>query len=182
MKKGILYIVLCFVLCLFANVASAHSGKTDFNGGHYDQTFNEYHYHHGYPAHQHYDMDGDGVIDCLYGFNDNTNLNSNSSFGSNDTTNNNSITSESNTANAKDKITFGKVVGVILLIIPLSLMTLYVLYISLGLIGIMIELVAKKCFKINIAESIQHRIHRILLIIGVVIIVPFEILFILGIL
>ena len=31
----------------------AHSGGTDSNGGHYDRSTGEYHYHHGYPAHQH---------------------------------------------------------------------------------------------------------------------------------
>ena len=32
----------------------------------------EYHYHHGYSAHDHYDMDGDGNVDCPYDFNDQT--------------------------------------------------------------------------------------------------------------
>lgn len=31
----------------------AHSGRTDANGGHYNRSTGEYHYHHGYPAHQH---------------------------------------------------------------------------------------------------------------------------------
>ena len=31
----------------------AHSGGTDENGGHYDRSTGEYHYHHGKPAHQH---------------------------------------------------------------------------------------------------------------------------------
>lgn len=31
----------------------AHPGKTDSNGGHFDRSTGEYHYHHGYPAHQH---------------------------------------------------------------------------------------------------------------------------------
>lgn len=33
--------------------AFAHGGRTDDNGGHYDQDTGEYHYHHGYSAHQH---------------------------------------------------------------------------------------------------------------------------------
>ena len=32
---------------------SAHSGRTDSNGGHTNHQTGEYHYHHGYPAHQH---------------------------------------------------------------------------------------------------------------------------------
>lgn len=31
----------------------AHPGKTDSTGGHFDRSTGEYHYHHGYPAHQH---------------------------------------------------------------------------------------------------------------------------------
>lgn len=50
----------------------AHAGKTDANGGHYDWSTGEYHYHHGYAAHQHYDMDADGIIDCPYDFDDKT--------------------------------------------------------------------------------------------------------------
>lgn len=50
----------------------AHSGGTDSNGGHRDSSTGEYHYHHGYPAHDHYDMNGDGIIDCPYDFADNT--------------------------------------------------------------------------------------------------------------
>ncbi len=61
----------CLVL-----TASAHAGKTDENGGHYDRETGEYHYHHGYPAHQHYDMDHDGDIDCPYDFDDQTGANS----------------------------------------------------------------------------------------------------------
>lgn len=38
---------------MFGFIASAHSGNTDAQGGHYNHSTNEYHYHHGYPAHQH---------------------------------------------------------------------------------------------------------------------------------
>lgn len=48
--KNRLICVLLFLFILTFSV-SAHSGKTDENGGHYDGP--EYHYHHGYAAHQH---------------------------------------------------------------------------------------------------------------------------------
>lgn len=51
---------------------NAHPGKTDGSGGHTDHNTGEYHYHHGYPEHDHYDMDGDGSIDCPYDFQDKT--------------------------------------------------------------------------------------------------------------
>ena len=65
---------IIFIACLLLSV-SAHSGRTDSEGGHVDKSTGEYHYHHGYPAHDHYDMDGDGDIDCPYDFDDQTNKN-----------------------------------------------------------------------------------------------------------
>lgn len=35
------------------SIVFAHSGRTDSSGGHYNHSTGEYHYHHGYPAHQH---------------------------------------------------------------------------------------------------------------------------------
>lgn len=51
----------CFLI-LLSFVIFAHSGNTDKNGGHYDSISDEYHYHHGFPAHQH--IDGE----CPYDF------------------------------------------------------------------------------------------------------------------
>ena len=50
-KLKILLIIAIFLLIPL--VALAHSGRTDSNGGHYNRSTGEYHYHHGYPAHQH---------------------------------------------------------------------------------------------------------------------------------
>lgn len=55
--------------------AYAHSGRTDSSGGHYNHSTGEYHYHHGYPAHQH----TDGV--CPYDFDDKTGENSGEKAG-----------------------------------------------------------------------------------------------------
>lgn len=57
----------------FALFSFLHSGRTDANGGHWDHSSGEYHYHHGYSAHDHYDIDDDGDIDCPYDFDDKTN-------------------------------------------------------------------------------------------------------------
>lgn len=72
---------LSLLLALFFLITPvfAHSGRTDSNGGHYDRSTGEYHYHHGYSAHQHYDMDGDGIPDCPYNFKDTTSHSSGSS-------------------------------------------------------------------------------------------------------
>lgn len=60
-----------FLLLIFFPVF-AHPGRTDSSGGHYDRSSGTYHYHHGYPAHQHIDLDGDGTLDCPYKFDDQT--------------------------------------------------------------------------------------------------------------
>lgn len=73
MKKFLKYsCIIALLIFLLAITVSGHSGRTDSNGGHYNHSTGEYHYHHGSSAHQHYDMDGDGVIDCPYEFKDKT--------------------------------------------------------------------------------------------------------------
>ena len=72
MKRIIKAFILFLLFALLPVPASAHPGKTDSAGGHTNHDTGEYHYHHGYSAHQHYDIDGDGVIDCPYNFKDNT--------------------------------------------------------------------------------------------------------------
>jgi hypothetical protein len=79
--KALLLSVLLILLVLPIR-AYAHPGRTDSNGGHTDSDTGDYHYHHGYPAHDHYDMDGDGIIDCPYDFDDQTGENRGSSGGS----------------------------------------------------------------------------------------------------
>lgn len=66
----------------------AHSGGTDANGGHYDSSTGEYHYHHGYPAHQH----PDGM--CPYSYDDKTDHSSGQSY------NDDSIKSNKNYSNS----------------------------------------------------------------------------------
>lgn len=86
MKKCFIFaLIILFVITI---PVSAHPGSTDENGGHHDRDTGEYHYHHGYPAHQH----TDGV--CPYDYDDKTNHSSSSSTRSSDSTsytNSNSI-------------------------------------------------------------------------------------------
>ena len=51
MKKKIVLIICTAIIIPI--ITFAHSGRTDSAGGHYDSSTGEYHYHHGYPAHQH---------------------------------------------------------------------------------------------------------------------------------
>ena len=53
MKLHKLFLAFLAFILLLSLPAYAHSGKTDGAGGHYDRFSGEYHYHHGYSAHQH---------------------------------------------------------------------------------------------------------------------------------
>lgn len=47
---------LFVVIIVFISIGVLfHPGRTDEDGGHTDHSTGEYHYHHGYPAHQHPD-------------------------------------------------------------------------------------------------------------------------------
>ena len=70
MRKLIAFLLI--VLIVTPCIALAHPGGTDSEGGHTDRSTGEYHYHHGYPALQHEDKDGDGKKDCPYDFKDAT--------------------------------------------------------------------------------------------------------------
>lgn len=71
MKRRILSLgIALLIVFLLSTVVFAHPGQTDADGGHYDRSTGEYHYHHGYPAHQH--TGGQ----CPYDFDDRTGWNS----------------------------------------------------------------------------------------------------------
>ena len=73
MKKTIVWLlaVTSIIFSLQMSVF-AHSGRTDSSGGHRNHSTGEYHYHHGYSAHDHYDVDGDWDKDCPYRYNEET--------------------------------------------------------------------------------------------------------------
>lgn len=66
-RLNLAFTIVALLLCFSAPVW-AHPGKTDSSGGHTNHSTGEYHYHHGQSAHQHYDMDGDGKLDCPYNY------------------------------------------------------------------------------------------------------------------
>lgn len=79
-RKWIATALMFYILCV---PAFAHSGRTDSAGGHTNHSTGEYHYHHGYSEHQHYDMNGDGIKDCPYKFKDATNKSTSTTKNSN---------------------------------------------------------------------------------------------------
>ena len=108
-------IVLVAVLASFTVL---HSGRTDGNGGHHNRSTGEYHYHHGYSAHDHYDINGDGIVDCPYSFKDNT---SNKSSTSKSESKTNTISESSDKKkHGSTKKTFaviGLVVGILAIVL-----------------------------------------------------------------
>lgn len=101
----LLKVLIAIALCLSLSVVVyAHSGRTDSQGGHMNHSTGEYHYHHGFSAHQHYDKDGDGILDCPYDFNDKTGSSSSSGKPSSKTPSKSTVKAESSTpkpANSK---------------------------------------------------------------------------------
>ncbi len=84
MKKLVFLLITIAVVITATFPVLAHSGRTDENGGHLNHATGEYHYHHGYPAHQH----ENGV--CPYDFDDKTGQYSGGSGSSNSKYANNS--------------------------------------------------------------------------------------------
>ena len=52
-RKALRAAMLSVLFMTISFTAWGHPGRTDSSGGHYDRSTGEYHYHHGYPAHQH---------------------------------------------------------------------------------------------------------------------------------
>ena len=63
-------LAVLLLACAMSFTVFAHPGRTDSNGGHYDRETGEYHYHHGFEAHQH--VNGE----CPFDFVDKTGQNS----------------------------------------------------------------------------------------------------------
>ena len=162
---------------LLAIGASAHSGKTDSNGGHYDHSTGEYHYHHGYPAHKHYDIDGDGYRDCPYEFDDKTNHNSSGNSFGNSFGNSSNNKTDINNNNSESDLTFGvvlEIIGISLLVLLLS--SAFVFPLFYGLLDSLISTLTKKIFKTEPKESVSFIISIITFIIIVVTIVSIIVL------
>lgn len=52
MKRLLSFVLFLLIFIFSYTTIFAHSGRTDGNGGHYDDD-GDYHYHHGFPAHDH---------------------------------------------------------------------------------------------------------------------------------
>ena len=123
MKKRILLILaLLLALC---TTAIAHPGRTDDRGGHFDHDTGQYHYHHGYEAHQH----TGGT--CPFDFDDRTGENSGSSSSGGSSS---SDTSSPPSSSEKKNYTWNKIfeiMGAILSIIfaPIMLFCCFLFFV-----------------------------------------------------
>lgn len=173
MKKFFkVFFIVCALLSLTLSV-EAHSGKTDGAGGHYNRSTGEYHYHHGYSAHQHYDIDGDGKKDCPYDFNDKTNHNITNN-NSNNSSNNNISNNTSNNKTKSNELTFSEILLIILKIIGTTLLVLLVGYLGwicvYAILDSLLSWFCKKILKVDANESVISKITIvIILVIGVII-------------
>lgn len=172
MKKNIIVPIFIFIVAnLLLVIAFAHGGSTDFRGGHYDRSTGEYHYHHGYSAHDHYDMDGDGIVDCPYNFDDKTDHSNNGDAEGNKTDKfyesaNGSSSSEN--VDTQKELSFWDVVVMILEIIGFSILissqSAFLCWMIVGIIKIIIEAI----FKIDIKDSTARRVNIVVVIIAIV--------------
>lgn len=78
MKNKNVFVFTLILMLAMSFTASAHPGKTDEYGGHYDGETGEYHYHHGYFAHDHENGE------CPFDFNDNEKYSGGDSYYQND--------------------------------------------------------------------------------------------------
>lgn len=182
MKKKIAFSITLIVLVnILSFLSFAHRGRTDGNGGHYDRSTGEYHYHHGYSAHDHYDMDGDGIVDCPYDFDDKTDHDNHKSNSADkkldelfETDNKSHIVEKGNT---QRELSFWDVVGIVFLIIGYSVISFIAVMITLILplfcegVNLLITCISRKIFKVDIEEATSDRIHLISLIVGFLIII-----------
>lgn len=155
-------------MSFLAIAVSAHSGKTDSHGGHYDRSTGEYHYHHGYPAHDHYDIDGDGDIDCPYTYKNHAD-NSNSSNSGNNTQ------TESNIEKANEN----KFEEIVCIILEFTAFLLFVAVIGYAIVAFITELifaplltwVFREKFKSNVKEEKIRLASYIIVILLIIVVV-----------
>lgn len=124
-KSTVLSLLSVFIISLIIPVF-AHPGSLDENGGHYDRSTGEYHYHHGYSAHQHENGE------CPYDFKDNVDDDytpNNNSSSNNHTYPDESITIEPTTKQVSASNGIREVEGflILFLIIAFLVVFLYVL-------------------------------------------------------
>ena len=105
-----LFSVIALILVI-GIVSYAHPGKTDANGGHTDNSTGEYHYHHGYPAHQH--TGGK----CPYDYHNNESSSSSSGSNSSSGGKNYGSSSSENSSNEADNTVLYAILTVVFMLV-----------------------------------------------------------------
>lgn len=108
MKRFFLLFSVIALILVIGIFSYAHPGRTDANGGHTDHSTGEYHYHHGYPAHQH--TGGK----CPYDYHNNE---SNSSSSNNETWGNSYSQTASNDKEDEDNVVLYAIISALCTIV-----------------------------------------------------------------
>lgn len=118
MSKRVVVFVLLLLMPYVIITSYAHAGDTDGNGGHYNRTTGEYHYHHGYPAHSH------ACGKCPYDYDDQTGKNSGSSSNSSSTTSGGGYTAARSAVKREELVNeeseIGEIIGLAIFIVVVS--------------------------------------------------------------
>ena len=166
MKRFLLLLVFLLILAI---PVSAHSGRTDSNGGHTDQSTGEYHYHHGYPAHDHYDMDGDGFVDCPYEFNDKSNtagfINKNDDYEDEYDDEYDRKTDKNKNKNTRSDPTFWQLIGAFFI---LSIDALIVFFAVMAILLLIIYIIAG-CIGKDVPDKVSKTIAIIVIVVLVIV-------------
>ena len=96
MKMKKLLFIIAIAIYVLPVIVLAHPGGTDGSGGHWNHKTGEYHYHHGYPEHQH-------DPDCPYDYKDKTGQSSGRSYKSSSSTSATSYSSYSSSSSTQSK-------------------------------------------------------------------------------
>ena len=118
MRKPLILFLCILVLCILPFSVYAHPGRTNSDGGHWDYENGDYHYHHGYPEHDHYDIDGDGYADCPYDFDDKTDHSSGNDSSPEQHTDNSVQSAISKSTIKTDKASLWDIISVIFAYLP----------------------------------------------------------------
>lgn len=112
--------ILITLLFIFSNLYTdiyAHSGRTDSSGGHYNSSTGEYHYHHGYSAHQHID----GICPYYNKIDDDNTTNKNETASNNSSDSLNEVIEEMKKEKNEDELDWTGIICFILTIVLIGL-------------------------------------------------------------
>lgn len=163
---------ISILMVTFASIFTMlHGGGTDGNGGHYVGGSGDYHYHHGYPAHDHYDIDGDGFIDCPYNFDDQSDHKA-SEYETETETNNSQVVEQNKPNETERKITFKDFLGsllaaIVILSCPIIAMLICLFGAIAMIFGKVYKMITNKELKFSLSDKAYNVINVVVYLVVV---------------